>query len=86
MITRALLPSSRTAGPFRWERRSDSEAQQDAEPGPVRILRKALAVGLAVLLVPATGGELFAQSGQGKDPGTGTSKEPDEPNYDEQPK
>jgi len=29
---------------------------------------------------------LFAQSGQGKDPGTGQAKEPDEPNYDEHPK
>jgi len=88
MITRALLPSSRTAGPFRWERRSDSETQQDdADPEPGRILRKALAVVLAVLLVPATGGELFAQSGQyvppPPPPDTGQSTAPQQP-YDSQ--
>lgn len=66
MNIRAFLPFSRTAGPAPQDRRSDSETQSSAQSsnGPAQFLRKALAVGLSVLLVPATGGELFAQAQQ----------------------
>ncbi|HKR26636.1 MAG TPA: DUF3300 domain-containing protein, partial [Acidobacteriaceae bacterium] len=62
MNIRALLPFSRTAGPALLDRRSVSETQ--ASGGPGQFLRKVLALGLSALLVPATGGELFAQAPQ----------------------
>src|SRR5579862_5284394 len=85
MTIRAFLPFSRTAGPAPQDRRSDSETQPSG--GPAQILRKVLAVGLSVLLVPATGGELFAQSQQQYDSQNPVVPDPNyvPPTSDQQP-